>query len=201
MEQYIVTGMSCAACQARVEKAVSKVPGVQSCAVSLLTNSMGVEGTASAEDIIKEVEQEYGLAGYEGFFSSTDNDEPMRISLKFGRDFIKAGVQELSLPVQTKYGEGKLTATVDKESGQISITYQTPETGDTVDLALVETRNKDNCPIFCNPKPDDNEVASFAIRVYADPYDEAYTNGFDVYVNEVQEAVVEPDEIRDSTKM
>lgn len=155
----------------------------------------------TAEDIIKEVEQEFGLADYEGFFSSTDNDEPMHISLKPGRDFIKAGVQELSFPVQTKYGEGKLTATVDKDSGQISITYQTPETGDTVDLALVETRNKDNCPIFCNPKPDDNEVASFAIRVYADPYDEDYTNGFDVYVNEVQESVVGPDEIRDSTKM
>ena len=47
MEQYIVTGMSCAACSSRVEKAVSKVPGVTSCSVSLLTNSMGVEGTAS----------------------------------------------------------------------------------------------------------------------------------------------------------
>ena len=60
MEQYIVTGMSCAACQARVEKAVSKVPGVKSCAVSLLTNSMGVEGTASPEAVIKAVEK----AGY-----------------------------------------------------------------------------------------------------------------------------------------
>ena len=48
MEQYIVTGMSCAACQARVEKAVSKVPGVTACSVSLLTNSMGVEGRATA---------------------------------------------------------------------------------------------------------------------------------------------------------
>ena len=46
MEQYNVTGMSCAACSSRVEKAVSKVPGVTSCSVSLLTNSMGVEGTA-----------------------------------------------------------------------------------------------------------------------------------------------------------
>ena len=46
MEQYIVTGMSCAACQARVEKAVAKVPGVDTVSVSLLTNSMGVEGTA-----------------------------------------------------------------------------------------------------------------------------------------------------------
>ncbi len=60
MKQFNVTGMSCAACQARVEKAVVKVPGVTSCAVSLLTNSMGVEGTADAKDIIKAVED----AGY-----------------------------------------------------------------------------------------------------------------------------------------
>ena len=56
MKQYTVTGMTCAACQARVEKAVSAVPGVTSCAVSLLTNSMGVEGTAPPEAIIKAVE-------------------------------------------------------------------------------------------------------------------------------------------------
>lgn len=60
MEQYSVSGMSCAACSARVEKAVGKVEGVTSCSVSLLTNSMGVEGTASTEDIIKAVEE----AGY-----------------------------------------------------------------------------------------------------------------------------------------
>ncbi len=60
MKQYIVTGMSCAACSARVEKAVSKVEGVTSCSVSLLTNSMGVEGTADADAIIKAVEE----AGY-----------------------------------------------------------------------------------------------------------------------------------------
>ena len=52
MEQYTVTGMSCAACSARVEKAVSGVTGVTSCPASLLTNSMGVEGTASAEEIM-----------------------------------------------------------------------------------------------------------------------------------------------------
>ncbi|MCR5567260.1 MAG: heavy metal translocating P-type ATPase [Clostridiales bacterium] len=56
MEQYTVTGMSCAACQARVEKAVEKVPGVSCVSVSLLTNSMGVEGTASREEIIRAVE-------------------------------------------------------------------------------------------------------------------------------------------------
>lgn len=55
MEQFTVTGMSCAACSARVEKAVSKVPGVTSCSVSLLTNSMGVEGTASPGEIIEAV--------------------------------------------------------------------------------------------------------------------------------------------------
>ena len=60
MEQYIVTGMSCAACQARVEKAVSGLPGVESCSVSLLTNSMGVEGTAAPDEIIRAVEK----AGY-----------------------------------------------------------------------------------------------------------------------------------------
>lgn len=63
MEQYSVTGMSCAACSARVEKAVSKIEGVTSCSVSLLTNSMGVEGTASAAEIIAAVEQAgYGAA-------------------------------------------------------------------------------------------------------------------------------------------
>ena len=60
MEQYIVTGMSCTACQARVEKAVAQVPGVSSVAVSLLTNSMGVEGTAAPDAIITAVER----AGY-----------------------------------------------------------------------------------------------------------------------------------------
>ncbi|MBP3336295.1 MAG: heavy metal translocating P-type ATPase [Ruminiclostridium sp.] len=60
MEQYDVTGMSCAACSSRVEKAVTKVKGVTSCSVSLLTNSMGVEGTASPQDIISAVEK----AGY-----------------------------------------------------------------------------------------------------------------------------------------
>ena len=60
MEQYTVTGMSCAACSARVEKAVKAVPGVTSCSVSLLTNSMGVEGTASSAEIIKAVQD----AGY-----------------------------------------------------------------------------------------------------------------------------------------
>lgn len=60
MKQYIVMGMSCAACSSRVEKAVSKVEGVENCSVSLLTNSMGVEGTASDEAVIKAVED----AGY-----------------------------------------------------------------------------------------------------------------------------------------
>ena len=60
MKQYNVTGMSCAACSARVEKAVSKVPGVTSCSVSLLTNSMGVEGTASEQTVIAAVQE----AGY-----------------------------------------------------------------------------------------------------------------------------------------
>ena len=69
MDQYTVTGMSCAACQARVEKAVSKVPGVTSCNVSLLTNTLGVEGTASASDIMQAVEN----AGYGASPKGADN--------------------------------------------------------------------------------------------------------------------------------
>ena len=60
MEHYTVTGMSCAACSARVEKAVSAVPGVTSCSVSLLTNSMGVEGSATPDAVISAVQ----AAGY-----------------------------------------------------------------------------------------------------------------------------------------
>ncbi len=82
MEQYTVTGMSCAACSARVEKAVSKVPGVTSCSVSLLTNSMGVEGTASETDIIAAVtEAGYGAqkkgaasAGAKSALAAADED-------------------------------------------------------------------------------------------------------------------------------
>ena len=84
MEQYTVTGMSCAACSARVEKAVSKVPGVTACSVSLLTHSMGVEGTATAQDIIAAVRQAgYGAApkGKSGARASTgmaDAEEALR---------------------------------------------------------------------------------------------------------------------------
>ena len=77
MEQYNVTGMSCAACQARVEKAVSKVPGVESCAVSLLTNSMGVEGTATPDVIIKAVE----AAGYGASVKGAKSSSPSKLSL------------------------------------------------------------------------------------------------------------------------
>ncbi len=72
MAKYDVTGMSCAACQAHVEKAVNKVPGVDSCAVSLLTNSMTVEGSASPESIIKAVED----AGYGASLSGKAGESP-----------------------------------------------------------------------------------------------------------------------------
>ena len=71
MEQYKVTGMSCAACSARVEKAVSKIPGVNSCSVSLLTNSMAVNGTADPGDIIQAVEK----AGYGASLKGADKPE------------------------------------------------------------------------------------------------------------------------------
>ena len=73
MEQYTVTGMTCAACSARVEKAVSKVPGVTACSVSLLTNSMGVEGTASPEQIIAAVEEAGYGAAQKGGREKTDH--------------------------------------------------------------------------------------------------------------------------------
>ena len=81
MEQYLVTGMSCAACSARVEKAVSAVEGVSACSVSLLTNSMGVEGTASAEAIIAAVEAAgYGASkkGAEKAASPAADEEALR---------------------------------------------------------------------------------------------------------------------------
>ena len=82
MEQYNVTGMSCAACQTRVEKAVSAVEGVESCAVSLLTNSMGVEGQAAPEDIIAAVE----AAGYG---ASRKGSATNRVSMSEAQDSLK----------------------------------------------------------------------------------------------------------------
>lgn len=82
MEQYNVTGMSCAACQARVEKAVSKVPGVESCAVSLLTNSMGVEGTATPDVIIKAVEAAGYGASVKGAKSSSPSKQDRKMHWK-----------------------------------------------------------------------------------------------------------------------
>ncbi len=77
MKQYNVTGMSCAACSARVEKAVRKVNGVTSCSVSLLTNSMGVEGTASENEIIKAVQQAGYGASVKGGASQAPADDPL----------------------------------------------------------------------------------------------------------------------------
>ena len=85
MEQYIVTGMSCAACSSRVEKAVSKVPGVTSCSVSLLTNSMGVEGTASEQEIIKAIAD----AGYGASKKGEGAAKTQSSSASAGEDMLK----------------------------------------------------------------------------------------------------------------
>ena len=82
MEKYIVTGMSCAACQTRVEKAVSKLPDVDNCAVSLLTNTMGVDGSASSAEIIKAVED----AGYGAKLQVADEED--------AQSAIQSGVNE-----------------------------------------------------------------------------------------------------------
>ena len=80
MTQYNVTGMSCAACSARVEKAVSSIDGVSSCSVNLLTNSMGVEGTATSKEIIEAVEK----AGY-GASLKTKNKKVKSNSDDYGK--------------------------------------------------------------------------------------------------------------------
>ena len=89
MEQFKVTGMHCAACSARVEKAVLKVPGVTSCAVSLLTNSMGVEGDADAQTIISAVKQA-------GYGASVNGDESQ------GATGADAGLEDMDTPVLKK---------------------------------------------------------------------------------------------------
>ena len=93
MEQFTVTGMSCAACQARVEKAVSAVEGVASCSVSLLTNSMGVEGTASAGDIIRAVEN----AGYGASIKGADSSVSRGLSAKIAEE--EAALEDRETPV------------------------------------------------------------------------------------------------------
>ncbi|MBQ2400503.1 MAG: cation-translocating P-type ATPase, partial [Lachnospiraceae bacterium] len=82
MVQYIVTGMSCAACSSRVEKAVSGVPGVTSCSVSLLTNSMGVEGTASADAVIEAVVN----AGYGASLKGANDFSGQTVSAAMNED-------------------------------------------------------------------------------------------------------------------
>ena len=84
MEQFNVTGMSCAACSLRVEKAVSKLDGVESCSVSLLTNSMGVEGTASDADIIAAVE----AAGYGASKKGGDSTAKTRDAVSENEDML-----------------------------------------------------------------------------------------------------------------
>ncbi len=100
MEKYAVTGMTCAACQSRVEKAVSKVEGVDSCTVSLLTNTMGVEGSASAADIIKAVtDAGYGasLMGEGGTRAGTGADGSAAGTRKSGSALARLAEQEEAL--------------------------------------------------------------------------------------------------------
>ena len=119
MEQYRVTGMSCAACSSRVEKAVSNVPGVTSCSVSLLTNSMGVEGTASASEIIAAVEASgYGASlknaenGNGGTASAAAADEMLKDTEtpKMKRRLIASLVYPVAVCINGTYDEGMAVA-------------------------------------------------------------------------------------------
>ncbi len=94
MEKYTVTGMSCAACSARIEKAVGKVPGVKSCSVNLLTNSMGVEGSASSQSIISAVEK----AGYGASKADGNESYSEKQSVQQGED----GLKDKASPVLVK---------------------------------------------------------------------------------------------------
>lgn len=89
MQQFIVTGMSCAACSARVEKAVSKVPGVSACSVNLLTNSMGVEGTAGEAEIIRAVEEAGYGASKKGAAVSGEASKPTGNSMAGSEEALK----------------------------------------------------------------------------------------------------------------
>ena len=105
MKKYTVTGMSCAACQTRVEKAVQKVPGVKSCSVSLLTNSLAVEGEVSETAVQEAVEK----AGY-GFISDTKSEAQKEDALedretpKLKKRFLQSLVFLLVLMTLSKIG-------------------------------------------------------------------------------------------------
>lgn len=100
MEQYIVTGMSCAACSAHVEKAVSKVPGVTSCSVSLLTNSMSVEGSATEQEIIEAVEK----AGYGADKKNNKKTAQGNAGIKAGEDALKKKAEEEEKAMKRRLG-------------------------------------------------------------------------------------------------
>lgn len=104
MEQYIVTGMSCAACSAHVEKAVSKLPGVTSCSVSLLTNSMNVEGAATEEEIIEAVEKAgYGAEKKENR-KTTQGRTGTKVSARAGEDALKKKAEDEEKAMRWRLG-------------------------------------------------------------------------------------------------
>ena len=108
MKQYSVTGMSCAACSTSVEKAVSKVPGVTSCSVSLLTNSMGVEGTAKEKDIIEAVEK----AGYGAFVKGVAGGHLAAGSSEGSKNSGKDSYDDILTDREIHILKGRLTASV-----------------------------------------------------------------------------------------
>lgn len=112
MEQYTVTGMSCAACSARVEKAVAKVKGVESCSVSLLTNSMGVEGTADAKDIIKAVEDAGYGAARKGAGGGNGADATDGRGAAGGSGMASAGNDEMFIDRETPRMKKRLSASL-----------------------------------------------------------------------------------------
>lgn len=104
MEQYIVTGMSCAACSAHVEKAVSKLPGVTSCSVSLLTNSMNVEGAATEEKIIEAVEKAGYGAEKKGNGKTAQGRTGTKAPAKAGEDILRKKAEDEEKAMKRRLG-------------------------------------------------------------------------------------------------
>ena len=149
MEQYHVSGMHCAACSARVEKAVSKVPGVTTCAVNLLTNSMGVEGTASASAIVSAVEEAGYGCSLKGASGQTAPDAASILNYGFDQfvtlslgdsDFSIISGGDVVVPAGT--GADSLTTEDSQNGDQIDRTYLF--NGTSVGSAVLEVVQSDD---------------------------------------------------------
>ena len=156
MEQYLVTGMSCAACSARVEKAVNQVPGVSSCTVSLLTNSMGVEGTADPAAVIQAVQDAGYDASKKGSADSKDNTSPSEYE-----EMLKSKVADLKNMGGPNAGTIAaalfLREFVEDRIADVLDRVQANESFDAVEKKVIKAGIKAGITYFCNACPLDDD--------------------------------------------